>query len=52
LIIERNNNWVPQIENFIGQNDNYFIVVGALHLVGKKGVVELLKAKGHKISQM
>jgi len=31
---------------------NAIVIVGAGHLVGKEGVVELLKSKGWKITQL
>jgi uncharacterized protein YbaP (TraB family) len=32
--------------------DTYFVVVGAGHLVGKEGIIELLKAKKYAVEQM
>jgi uncharacterized protein len=33
-------------------SDDVLVVVGAGHLVGKQGVVEMLRAKGYTIEQM
>jgi uncharacterized protein YbaP (TraB family) len=33
-------------------NDDALVVVGAAHLVGKQGVLELLKAKGYTVEQL
>ena len=52
LLDERNRNWLPQIEKFIDGGEDTLVVVGAAHLVGKNGVIELLKARGHKLEQM
>lgn len=52
LLIARNENWVPQIEKLILSDKKYFIVVGAGHLVGKKGVIELLKKRGYSIKRI
>jgi uncharacterized protein YbaP (TraB family) len=52
LLNERNRNWLPQIEKFLQQDEDTLVVVGAAHLVGKNGVVELLKARGYKVEQM
>ena len=52
LLDERNRNWLPQIEKFIGSGEDTLVVVGAAHLVGKNGVIELLKARGYKLEQM
>jgi len=51
FIMKRNNNWLPIIESFIGQDENVLIIVGTGHLVGGEGVVELLRNKGYKLKQ-
>jgi len=51
LLTERNRNWVPKIEEYLRQDVNYLVVVGALHLVGKDSVVEMLRAKGYTVEQ-
>ena len=52
LIVERNRRWVAQIEKIIDQGGNTMVVVGAAHLVGKDGVVELLKQRGYRVEQL
>jgi uncharacterized protein YbaP (TraB family) len=52
LLEQRNRNWLPQIEKFIDSGEDTLVVVGAAHLVGKNGVVELLKGRGYKVEQM
>ncbi len=52
LIVQRNRNWIPQIEKFLKNDKNYLVVVGAGHLVGKDSVVELLRQKGYKVQRM
>jgi uncharacterized protein YbaP (TraB family) len=51
LLVERNNNWMPHVENCIKQNAGCFIVVGAAHLVGPDGLPTLLQKKGYKVTQ-
>jgi uncharacterized protein len=51
LLIERNDNWMPQVEQCIKQNAGCFIVVGAAHLVGPDGLPTLLAKKGYKVTQ-
>lgn len=51
FVSERNRNWIPQIESFMNQEDDYLIIVGALHLVGEDGIIELLKEKGYSVEQ-
>jgi len=48
LVSDRNRRWVPQIESLLKDKNNYFVVVGALHLVGDGGLLELLRKDGFK----
>lgn len=48
LLNKRNNNWIPKIENYVREG-NVFIAVGAGHLTGATGIIELLKQKGYKL---
>ncbi len=52
LIYDRNMNWLPQIEAFLTKDENYLVIVGAGHLVGEDGLVELLRQKGHEVEKM
>lgn len=51
LIVERNNNWVPQIEACMTKPQPCFVVVGAAHLVGPDGLLALLRKKGYTLEQ-
>jgi hypothetical protein len=44
----RNQSWIPVIENLITKQAT-FIAVGAAHLGGQNGVINLLKLKGYTI---
>ncbi len=46
LEFERNRNMTEKIENIINDGLNCFIIIGAAHLVGSKGIINLLKEKG------
>ncbi|HVN72796.1 MAG TPA: TraB/GumN family protein [Desulfomonilia bacterium] len=46
LFIDRNKAWAVRISMLLEQKGDLFIVLGAGHLLGKGGVLELLKAKG------
>ena len=48
LVTERNKRWVPQIEKLLHGNQDYFVVVGALHLVGDGGLLDLMRRDGYK----
>jgi uncharacterized protein YbaP (TraB family) len=51
MLVERNHNWVPQIETCLKSNAACFIVVGAAHLVGPDGLPTLLAKRGYKVAQ-
>lgn len=52
--VERNDAWVPKIAGRLDApgSDDTLVVVGALHLLGKDGVVDKLKAKGYKVERV
>lgn len=52
LLTDRNHNWIPKIEEFLAGKENAIVIVGAGHLVGKEGVVDLLQKKGLKVTQL
>jgi len=52
LVSDRNKRWVPQIERLLKERENYFVVVGALHLVGDGGLLELMRKDGFKAEQL
>jgi uncharacterized protein YbaP (TraB family) len=51
LFDDRNKRMAAKIEELLKNNNTYFIVVGAGHLVGKTGLLQLL-GKNHAIEQM
>ena len=52
LLVQRNNNWVPQIEKFLTEEKNVLVIVGAAHLAGEDGLFALLTAKGYELERM
>lgn len=48
LLGVRNRQWLPKIEALLEQDRDYLVVVGALHFVGRDGLLSLLKKEGHK----
>ena len=52
LLVERNHNWMPQLEALLARPTPTFVVVGAAHLVGPDGLVTLLRARGYRVEQM
>ncbi len=51
LLVERNRNWMPQIEACFARTSPCLVVVGAAHLVGPDGLLALLRGKGYHIEQ-
>ncbi len=52
LILERNRAMADRIERILRTADNCLFVVGAAHLVGKEGILNILKTRGWKIDQL
>jgi uncharacterized protein YbaP (TraB family) len=52
IVAKRNQSWIPRIDAMLQGTDDALVVVGAAHLVGKQGVVEMLRAKGYSVEQL
>lgn len=52
LLDDRNVKMVEKIEGYLNSGKTHFIVAGAAHMVGEKGIVQLLKNKGIKTRQL
>ena len=52
IVAGRNRRWVDTIDKLLKDEDDYLVIVGALHLVGEDGVPQLLESRGTKIRQM
>lgn len=52
LVSDRNRRWIPQIEKLLSSDKNYMIVVGTLHIVGRNGLLDLLKSEGFTSRQL
>lgn len=51
LTTDRNRKWLPKITRLLNDDHDYLVVVGALHLVGKDSIVELLRMQGYEVVQ-
>jgi hypothetical protein len=51
LTVDRNRAWVGTLVDLLDDRDDYLVVVGALHLVGKDSVVDLLEQRGYEVVQ-
>ena len=52
--VDRNHAWLPQIQAMLDDeaNDDTMVVVGALHLLGDDGLVQLLRKKGYRVERL
>jgi uncharacterized protein len=52
LIVQRNENWIPLIEQILDSGESAFIAVGAGHVTGPQGLISLLQARGHTVERI
>jgi len=52
ILDDRNEKMVEKIISYFKTGKKYFIVVGAAHMVGEKGIIRLMKEKGFKVEQL
>ncbi|MGE0029569.1 MAG: TraB/GumN family protein [Steroidobacteraceae bacterium] len=49
LIFARNERWAGLVSDMLGESDDILLVVGALHLVGDRGLPALLQERGFEV---
>jgi len=52
LITQRNREMSIKVGQFLSGKETVFVVVGAAHLVGKEGIIHILRGKGYSVVQM
>jgi uncharacterized protein YbaP (TraB family) len=52
LLVDRNRAWLPQLEALFARPGHSLVIVGAAHLVGPDGLLQMLTAKGYTVEQM
>ena len=52
LITARNRNWAKEIDALMRGDGDYFIAVGAGHLIGEGSVVDMLAEKGYAVARV
>ena len=54
LNVARNDAWLPKIRKLLdgSSSDDALVVVGAMHLIGKDGLVEKLRGKGYRVERV
>lgn len=52
ILVRRNHNWIDKLLDYLDDDRDYLVVVGAAHMVGDDGIVKLLSDRGIVISQL
>ena len=52
MLVERNHNWIPVIEDVMRDEGAAMVLVGVAHLPGEDGLLSLLEARGYSISPL
>ena len=52
ILLGRHDGMVRRIEALMGDGRKYLFAVGALHLVGPRGLVEMLRARGYTVTEL
>ena len=51
LTTERNRRWLPKITALLEDSHDHLVIVGAMHLIGDDGIVQLLRRQGRVVEQ-
>lgn len=52
LLDQRNRNWLPRLRGCLASTDTCFVVVGVEHMVGRDGLLALLRGAGYQVVQL
>jgi uncharacterized protein YbaP (TraB family) len=52
FIWSRHDAMLKKIEGYLASKDKTFVAVGALHLAGERGLIEMLKKRGYVVKQL
>ncbi len=52
IVTDRNSRWVERIQSLLNDEQDYLVIVGALHLIGADGVPRQLRELGVSIEQL
>jgi uncharacterized protein YbaP (TraB family) len=52
LLDDRNVAMTVKMDEYLKGKDQIFVVVGAAHIIGDKGIARLLRDKGYKVEQV
>ena len=51
LLVKRNESWIQKMTELM-KDKSVFFAVGAAHLCGEEGLIELIKKKGYRVEGM
>ena len=51
MLFKRNEDWIPKLEVMFASK-SAFVAVGAAHLIGERGLIHLLRAKGYTVERI
>jgi uncharacterized protein len=51
IIVQRNRNWVPLVEEIVAGEGVAFVAVGSGHMPGENGLIALLRDAGHDVTR-
>lgn len=49
ILVQRNNAWMPKLMNMIREEKRGFVLVGAMHLLGRDGLLEQFRKAGYHV---
>lgn len=52
ILDKRNRRWMKDLVKMLDGEENVMVVVGAGHLVGRQGLVQLLRKRGYKVGRL
>lgn len=52
LLIKRNRDWMPVIADAVAEHDDLVVAVGAAHLIGQEGILQLLQDDGWTLTRL
>ena len=52
VLYGRHPGMIEKIERFLNSNKTYFVVVGVGHMIGERGLVEMLQDRGYQVKRM
>jgi len=52
LLVQRNENWLPAIEEMLTTSKTEFVLVGTMHLSGPDSVLDMLMKRGYSVQKL